>query len=523
MPNDRMKNQCRCPLWFGRLGHLLLVLLVCLMVESAHAALSLPMVIGDHMVLQRNAAVPIWGQADPGAGVVVRFAGQEKRTTADASGSWRVDLEPMPANGEPQVLRVESNGEAIERTDVLIGEVWLCAGQSNMQMGLARSDNGDAVAAKANDPLLRLLRVENHVVARGEDAKGEWSASSPESTPKFSAVGYYFGVRLREELGVPVGLIGSAWGATGVESWLPIEVIQRDPAFAETLKRDQQREADRPRLLAEYEAKKSAWEVSRDEAKQSGAKLPSPPRLPVSLRPQSQSGSLFDSMVLPLVPFAVRGSVWYQGESNVGQAQRYQAMLTRMIESWRGHWSQDGFYFGIVQLPNYRPIATEPGDSAWATMREAQRLTARSLPDAGLAVTIDLGEADEGHPRNKLDVGERLAKIVLADVYAINPPGHGPAIESAAFREGYAELTFQPGPGELASIDGDALGGFAVAGSDQRWHWAQVELIGPRRLRIWSKHVAKPTAVRYAWADNPPKANLTDGTGIPASPFHIGE
>ncbi len=497
----------------------LAVLIGLFVAGSARAELSLPMVLGDHMVLQRDASVPVWGTADPGALVVVRFASQSKQATADDTGRWRVDLDPMPANAAPQVLHVVSEGQAIQRTDVLIGEVWLCSGQSNMQMGLARAEDGEAEAGRANDPLLRLLRVENHVVPRGEDAVGRWAPASPDSAQRFSAAGYYFGNRLREELDVPVGLICSAWGATGVESWMPIEVIRDEPAFESTRQRDRIRERERPRMEAEYQAKLANWRTERDAAEATGKVLPKPPRQPVALRPQSQTGSLFDAMIHPLVPYAMRGAVWYQGETNVGQGDLYRKLLTGMVSAWRRAWTQDQFYFGIVQLPNYRPIATQPGESDWAELREAQRRVAYTLQDAGLAVTIDLGDAENGHPKNKRGVGERLASLILADVYQQSDAGHGPVLKNVVYQDHIAELTFATGSGELKSADGKPLGSFAVAGSDRQWHWAQAKIISPRTLHVWCPQVPAPTAVRYAWSDNPPSPNLTDDTGIPASPF----
>ena len=377
------------------------------------------------MVFQRDAPVPVWGVADPGRAVTVRFADQVMETIADADGRWRVDLEAMPADASPRVLHVESGGESLERTDILVGEVWLCSGQSNMQMGLGRAADGAAEAARAGDPLLRLMRVENHVVPRGGDVAGEWAACSPESAERFSAAGYYFGLDLRRELDVPVGLIVSAWGATGIESWMPIEVVRDEPAFEPTRERDRQRARERPGLQAEYDLALAMWKSRRDADVAAGKEPPDPPRQPIALRPQSRSGSLYDAMVLPLVPYAVRGAVWYQGESNVGQGDYYRKMLTGLIGSWRRAWAQDHFYFGIVQLPNYRPVATAPGESDWAQLREAQRRVALTLPDTGLAVTIDLGEADNGHPKNKRGGGERLALWALADVYAHPISGRG--------------------------------------------------------------------------------------------------
>ncbi len=496
---------------------------VLFLVTTAHAAtaLKLPTVLGDNMVFQRDMPVPIWGWADPGQAVTVRFAGQLKQTTTDTKGLWRVDLDPMPANASANVLQIESGGQTLVCEDVLVGEVWLCAGQSNMQMGLSHAVDGAAEVAKANDPMLRLFRVENHVVPRGEDLVGAWSACSPGSAEKFSAVGYYFGASLRRELNVPVGLISSAWGATGVESWLPIEVIRDEPAFASTRERDRTRLDERPRMQAEYEATLARWRTERDAAEAAGKELPNPPPQPIALRPQSQSGSLYDAMIMPLVPYAMRGAAWYQGESNIGQGDYYRKMLMGLVGSWRRAWGQENYYFGIVQLPNYRPVATEPGDSDWALIREAQRLTALTLPDTGLAVTIDLGDADNGHPKNKRGVGERLARWALADVYDSQVPGQGPVLQSAVFMEGAVELTFTEGPGELHAIDVRELGSFAVRSSDQRWHWAQVRVVEPRKLRVWSSDVSRPLAVQYAWSDNPPSANLTDDSGLPASPFRV--
>lgn len=497
------------------------ILVSCLLLPAslACAELRLPTVLGDHMVFQRDVPVPVWGLADPGRAVTVRFADQVKHTTADTTGRWRVELDPMPASASPRVLNIESDDQSLARTDILVGEVWLCSGQSNMQFGLAHAADGDAEVARVNDPLLRLMRVENHVVPRGEDVVGEWAACSPQSAKRFSAAGYYFGLELRRELDVPVGLIVSAWGATGGESWLPIEAIEHDAAFASVLERDRQREADRPKLEAEHEAAVERWQAERDAAEKAGRPLPSPPRLPMALRPQSYAGSLYDSMILPLAPFAMRGSIWYQGEGNVGQGERYHTLLTRLIDSWRGAWGQDHFYFGIVQLPNYRPIALEPGDSDWARLREAQRLTAERVPDTGLAVTIDIGDAENGHPKNKRGVGERLARWALSDVYGKPIAGHGPVLVDVVYENGAAVLTFGDGPGKLRTSDGSDIGSFAIAGPDQRWHWARAEVVAPRKLRVWSDDVFEPVAVRYAWSDNPPSPNLTDHSDIPATPF----
>ncbi len=497
------------------------VALVSAITMQARAELGLPMVIGDHMVLQRDANVPIWGTAEPGKEVVVTFADQFKKTTANADGRWRVDLDPMPASISSRVLKVECDGKILTCEDVLVGEVWLCAGQSNMQFGLSHAEDGEAEVAKADDPLLRLLRIENHVVERGEDAVGAWAGCTPESAEKFSAVGYYYGLKLRAELGMPVGLISSAWGATTIESWTPIEVIRDGEAFASTRERDRIREREQPRMMSEYEAKVAQWKQDRDAAEAAGKKLPQPPRMPVALRPQSQSGSLYDSMIYPIVPFAMRGAVWYQGESNVGGADRYQPMLMKMIEAWRSAWGQQQYYYGIVQLPNYRPVAIDPGDSEWATLREAQRLAARSLPDTGLAVTIDLGDAENGHPQNKRDVGERLARWALDEVYEGPKVGHGPVLEDAKIVDDRVELRFSVDAGALISSDDRPIGGFAIAGADQKWRWAHVEVTGNNQVSVWHEEIARPVTVRYAWADNPPVANLTDASGIPASPFQV--
>ncbi|MGF1635351.1 MAG: sialate O-acetylesterase [Phycisphaerae bacterium] len=492
--------------------------------EAARNTLRLPAVLASHMVLQRDMPVPVWGWASPGESVTVQFAGQNKSATADAAGRWQVMLDPMSASAEPATLTVTA-GKSVELKDVLVGDVWFCSGQSNMQMGLARTDDGAAAVAAANHPNIRLLNVPNHIVEPGTDIAGSWAVCTPESAERFSGVGYHFGLALHEELGVPIGLINSSWGATGIESWTPFAAMQAVEALQPIVDFNPERVAIREAQVAKYEEELAAWREVAQAAKDAGTPVPAQPRLRPSLRPQAYPGACFESMVRPLIPMALRGVVWYQGESNFNQGARYTIHLPVMIESWRSSWQAAGgqgqLPFGIVQLPNYRPVQSEPGDSDWAELREAQRLASRTVDGTGLVVTIDLGEADDGHPKNKRGVGLRAAQWALAEVYGNDIPAGGPVLLGHSFENGHVLLTFDEVGTGLKTTDGRPPAEFALAGVDGTWHWAQARTDGKSRVAVASPDVPNPVALRYAWADNPANPNLTNDSGLPASPFEV--
>jgi sialate O-acetylesterase len=478
-----------------------------------------PDVLSDGMVLQRDAKAPVWGTADAGENITVRFAGQTRKTTAAPDGKWRVDLTNLHASDKPQVLTITGTN-TIEIRDVLVGEVWLVAGQSNMQLTLPETANGDAAVAAANDPQLRLFNVSRKVAFHhAPPPLATWQPSSPQSVKDFSAAGYYFGVELRKELRVPIGIINSSYGGSQAEAWTPVEDLLANPELKPCVDREKIWDQERPRVQAEYDQKMKDWRAAADQAKQQGKRPPRAPAVPDALREYRIAGSIYNGMIAPLIPFAIRGAVWYQGESNEERAQQYGILLPVMIRAWRQRWSEGDFPFGIVQLPNYRDPKPEPVDEAWSFVREAQRRTAVSTRNSGLIVTIDIGEAHDIHPKDKLDVGKRMARWALAGAYRRKLTPGGPMFASAQPRGAKMLVTFRDRGKGLRIRDGDKLDEFAVAGDDHQWHRANARIAGKNRVEVWSDAVTKPAAVRYAFNNNPRHPNLTNDTGLPAAPF----
>ena len=490
---------------------------------ATHAAVTLPDVLSDSMVLQRGVRVPVWGTAAPGEAVTVSFAGQTKKTAAGTDGRWRVWLDPLKANAAPGSL-VVSGSNRVELKDVLVGEVWLVAGQSNMQFTLAETREAAAAIATASHPAIRLFNVSRQVAFKHRPPPlARWRACTPESVKDFSAAGYYFAVELQKELRVPVGVINSSYGGSQAEAWTPVEYLLADAELRPTVERTKIWDEERPRVRAEYDAQIKRWREEADKARAAGARpSPSPP-VPDALREYRVASSIYDGMVEPLIPFPVRGAFWYQGESNEARAQQYGTLLPTMIRAWRERWGRGDFPFGIVQLPNYREMKMEPTDEPWSHIREAQRRTAVATKNAGLIVTIDVGEARDIHPKNKLDVGRRMARWALAEVYGRKLTATGPMFRSIKVNGPKLVLTFDDVGGGLRSRDGGALSEFAVAGEDRKWHWAEARIVGRDRVEVWSPQVPRPVAARYAFNNNPRRPNLTNDSGVPASPFRTDD
>jgi sialate O-acetylesterase len=350
-----------------------------------------------------------------------------------------------------------------------------------------------------------------------------WQACSPETVKSFSAAGYYFGVELQKELKVPIGLINSSYGGSQAEAWTPVEYLLASDDLRPCVERTKLWDEERPRVKAEYEERLKQWREAVEKAKAEGTNPPPQPRVPDALRPFRIAASIYDSMIAPLIPFAIRGALWYQGESNEARAEQYAILLPTMIRAWRDRWGQGHFPFGIVQLPNYHAAASEPTDGPWSHLREAQRRTALATPHTGLIVTIDIGEADDIHPRNKLDVGKRMCRWALVDVYGHKMTKSGPMFRSANIDGAKIVLTFDQVGSGLKIGDGAKLAEFAMAGADHRWHWAEARIVGKDRVEVWSDAVPQPQAVRYAFNDNPRHPNLTNETGLPAAPFRTDD
>ena len=496
---------------------LLLILALPLMAE-----LKLPAIVGDHMVLQQNKTNPIWGWDTPGTKVAVSFAGQSYSTSAGDDGKWMVKLDPLPANATPQTLTVQGTSKR-ELQDVLIGEVWMCSGQSNMGFRLAQDWNGDLESAASDLPGVRLIEAP---LVGTQDLQGDfkatsWKAATPETAAHFSAIGFLFGRYLHQVLKVPVGLIDNAWGGSSAEAWVRRSTLEQDARFKllmeSTLKQEAAWQSEKGK--AEYDRKIAEWRLAVEKAKLE--KTPAPGRPEDWMAGQHRAGNIFAGMVYPTLGYGIKGVIWYQGESNAGRAYEYKALFPYMIEQWRKEQGQGDFSFYWVQLADYLAEKPNPGDSAWAELREAQTQTMK-LANTGQAVIIDLGEGKDIHPRNKHDVAARLVRWALVKDYGMKVPYRSPEFKSMAIEGNRATVTIDTFGSSLRPFDVADARGFAICGSDRVWRWAQGKLVGKEQVEVWSDEVASPVAVRYGWADNP-VVNLYSNDGLPVTPFRTDE
>ncbi len=468
----------------------------------------------DHTVLQRNLPVPVWGQGTAGEKITVTFHDQRLQTTAAADGRWSVNLSPMPAEARGAELSVVGQN-AIVLHDVVVGEVWLASGQSNMEWPLNLARNGKEEVASATFPLIRHLRIEHSPAdSPATTAKTSgWQPATPETAGSFTAVGYFFAKALAAKLKVPVGIIHSSWGGTPIESWIAEPILRTTKAWPRfnaewqaALKVFPEKQAAHPALDAAW---RKADEASRTRGKLNRLPWPHPPVGPGTAY---APGGLFNGMIAPLVPYAIRGTIWYQGESNVGRAGEYAELFPAMIRDWRKTWGEGDFPFLYVQLPNYADGNADGRN--WAELREAQN-AALKLPAVGVAVTIDVGEAGNLHPTNKQPVGERLAAAAEAGVYQLPVEGSGPTFESAT-REGHAmRVNFTHAKNSFTRQN--SVPGFELAGADRIFHAANASIEG-ETIIVSSAKVPEPIAVRYAWS-NSPDVSLYNGAQLPAAPF----
>ncbi len=651
---------------------------------ATRADIRLPAIFSDHMVLERSAKVPVWGAADPGEQVTIILDGQIKKTTADDRGHWKAILNLADSASGPFEMTVAGKNK-IQISDVVVGEVWIASGQSNMEWLLMNTRDATREIAQSANPMLRQFRVAKETSPEPlADGKGQWGAASPATSAAFSAVGYYFGKALQNELKVPVGIVNVSWGSTPSEPWTDAASLANSPelqpgaAKADSYEREfpdikskwagefaawlkQNAREDKPTVnvaaFAAPDASTDGWitiaipgplkgeglpiagaiwlrrtvEIPAEKAGTSVAiaigyapgfesvfwngelvkqltpaehpgfgaprsysvpanlvkpgsntlairvyepgafsvfpapsvaggtmggkwlakadfdlpaatsKAPSIPKSPMSLH--SISSRIFNGMVNPLIPYAISGVIWYQGESNVIRAWQYRTAFPLLITGWRARWGQGDFPFYFCQLANFTEKSSIPGEnSAWAELREAQSC-ALSLPNTGQAVLIDLGESQDIHPRNKKTVGERLSRIALARDYGKDIPFSGPLYASSEKDGGKIRVSFAHADGGLAahpisatydvsSVNGQTaptnrnspdseLEGFAICGQDKQWVWANAKIDGDTVL-VWSDKVPQPVAVRYAWSNNP-TCNLYSRVGLPASPFRTDD
>ncbi len=498
----------------------LLVGLVAATAAAKTAPVRLPHVLGDHMVVQQGMEIPVWGWTEPGAEVTVRMGEAEVKTTADADGRWKVALPARKAGGPYTIVVRGAN--TIELKDVLVGEVWVCSGQSNMQFALRAARDAEKEIAAANYPNIRLFTVPRRpALEPQDDCDGAWAPCTPQTAANFSAVAYFFGRALHEHLKVPVGLIHTSWGGTPSEAWTSPETVAKVEAFRPIVERFERQIATYAQRLKQWEATKeqrlARWKAAVEKAKAAGRRPPRRPGPPPDPRLHPHRPSvLFNGMIAPLLPLRIRGAIWYQGESNASRAYQYRTIFPAMIEDWRRHWKEGDFPFLFVQLANFRARKDQPGESDWAELREAQTMALR-LPKTGMAVIIDIGEANNIHPKNKQDVGKRLALAALAIAYGEDITYSGPIYKSMKIEGGKIRLFFDHVDGGLVAKGGGPLKGFAIAGEDRKWVWADARIEGDTVV-VSSPKVPQPVAVRYAWADNP-DCNLYNKAGLPASPF----
>ncbi|MHC4594755.1 MAG: sialate O-acetylesterase [Planctomycetota bacterium] len=502
------------------------VLVFCLLLLLVSACASfadvrLPAIIGDNMILQRDKKAPVWGWAEPGEEVMVSVSWRSMKwaVTADKNGKWEFEMKSPKAGGPYEMTLSGKNTITIK--NILVGEVWVCSGQSNMAMSVSSSANAEWKIAAANYPKIRLFTVERKVAEQPQsDCEGSWTLCSPETVPGFSAVAYYFGRELHKKLDVPVGLIHTSWGGTPAEAWTRREILEKDADFAPILMRYADAVARYPQAKTEHEQKVAQWKEVVKKAKAEGKKPPRQPRAPRGPGHHHSPAGLYNAMIAPLIPYGIQGAIWYQGESNAGRAYQYRKLFPAMIKNWRNDWGQGDFPFLFVQLANFKAVNPQPSESDWAELREAQLMTL-ALADTGMAVIIDIGEADDIHPKNKQDVGKRLALWALAGSYRKKLVYSGPIYKSMKVERDKIVLQFDHVGSGLVAGRGGALKGFAVAGADRKFVWADARM-DSNGIVVSSDEVSEPAAVRYAWADNP-VCNLYNWEGLPASPFRTDD
>ena len=515
------------------------LVLSCLASERARADVRLPALFADHAVLQRDKPLPIWGWAEPGEKVAVRLGTETGDATAAKDGRWQVTLKPQPVSKTPLTLTVAGKNTITVR-DVLLGDVWLCGGQSNMEWGLGGCDVPEDVKS-ADLPLVRQFGVELHFATTPKtDVKGRWAVCSPQIAPGFTAVGFYFARRVHKETGVPIGLLRSCVGGTNIELWMSQDTLMNTHALAGYGKLMRDSLATYQRDLAAALPAVEGWTAKSREALKAGRPVPLPPVFPEfpfgekMFRPRCVT--LHNGMIAPLVPFALRGVLWYQGENNAGGAAdglQYVEKKGAMLADWRKWFGDPDLPFYFVQLAAWQKPSDAPaGGDGWAHIREAQR-KCLTIPHTGMAVATDVGDADDIHPKNKADVGDRLARWALANEYGKKVVPSGPLFRGLKIDGNKAVVEFdhvgaglmvgrKDGRKPADELKDVKLARFAIAGKDKKWVWANAVIVGDTVV-CTHPEVPNPVAVRYAFTMNPVGANLYNRDGLPASPFRTDD
>ena len=558
----------------------ILPLLYLCLSSTLRANVTMPAIFGDHMVLQQSVKLPVWGKADPGEKITVTIGNRTGSTTADATGKWRVNLDPLMNSTQPVKMTVVGKN-TVTFSDVLVGDVWACSGQSNMEYGINSTSRAKKDIPKANRPLLRLFIVSKVAsFAPQEDIKpdtnpqnaliGHWQVCTPEILvghggwpDSFSAAAYYFGAEIQERTGFPVGLIQCPWGGKPIQAFISLEALKKDPALDSYAAQHEKELADSPAVKvaaaagkAQYDAQMKEWndqygaafkqameKWTKADAAARAAHAPLPPRpkpsvpMPIPLpdgnaHPDTAS-HLFNGMIHPLIPFGIKGVIWYQGEGNAGRPWDYDKLMTALIVDWRGRWGLGDFPFLFVQLAAFQtPVKELVQKDGWPVIRDMQLRTLK-IPRTGMAVAIDIGEANDIHPHDKLDVGHRLALIACHMAYGEDIEFSGPIYDgmkaegdririhfkhARGLKIGAHPQIFDDVPPAAAPAE---LPAFAIAGADRKWVPAKAVIEG-ESVVVSSEQVKEPVAVRYGWAKNP-ACYLYNGTNLPASPFRTDD
>jgi sialate O-acetylesterase len=510
---------------------------VLLLVSSAaQGELKLANVFTDHMVLQQQMPIRVWGWATPGKEIEVSLGNDatsgKGQATAAADGKWFVEMKPLEADGKPMTLSVKGDGGAVELKDILMGEVWICSGQSNMEWSVKASGDAKKEIAAADFPMIRMFDVPQHVeqdTPQADAQKSQWLVCSPKTVENFSAVGYFFGRELYKELKVPIGLVGSNWGGRKIEPFTPPEGFAAVPQLADVhaaIKKLDPRTSEGKAVREAYVKQVDEWLRAAKQSLAKGEGFGTVPQL--NLPAPAGATRIYNGMVAGLTPLTMRGAIWYQGESNAGDGLKYDFLKEALVKGWRSVFKNEGLSFYWVQLANFQQPSDDPAGGGWGPVREGQRRALR-LPKTGMAVIIDIGTAGNIHPPNKQDVGKRLALWALANDYGKKLVFSGPLYKSHVVEGSKVRVSFdhvggglmvgrKNGTAPTEEVQGGEVAEFALRDKDGKWHWAQAA-IDKGDVIVWSEKVTEPTAVRYAYQSNPAKANLYNKEGLPASPF----
>jgi sialate O-acetylesterase len=485
---------------------------------AAPAEITLPSIISDNMVLQADTDAPLWGKAEPNSTITISCSWNHKtvKTTADWQGKWSAKIK-TPKKGEKLSITLANGKETKTISNILIGDVWLCSGQSNMELKLKASADADSELPNANLPSIRLFSVEG---TPSEiplyDCKGKWVECSSVTAADFSAVGYYFGKEIHQKIKIPIGLIDSSSGGSTAQAWMSKQTLQNDPILNKFLVDDANHQAHKEFYEKQYAPAYRKWRDDVMKAVAEHKPAPKQPILPNEIRVKYRPCLVYNAMIHPIVPFAIKGVIWYQGESNRESSNVYDKLFQTLITSWRSEWKQGDFPFYYVQLPAYGKI--DPNNARWVLIRQAQLKTLDAVPNTGMAVTIDVGEPNDIHPKNKKPVGHRLALWALAKTYGVKDIIYsGPLYNSMKIESDKIKISFKYAKSGLKTPNNEPLKGFTIAGEDGIFVDANAKIEGSNVV-VWSEQIKKPKNVRYGWADWI-ICNLYNNADLPASPF----